>query len=78
MTLSPVPSPLGRGVAEGRGEGVAEGGKQVTTPTATELEEKRNRLRRWISPEYPEAATQGVNHLAVFAKDLEVTAQFYS
>ena len=50
----------------------------MTTPTATELEEKRSRLRRWVSPGQPEVATQGVNHLAVFAKDLEATAEFYS
>ena len=26
----------------------------------------------------PEAATQGINHVAMFAKDLEATAAFYS
>ena len=50
----------------------------MTTLNETELEEKRSRLRRWILAGHPEAATQGLNHLAVFAKDLEVTAEFYS
>jgi catechol 2,3-dioxygenase-like lactoylglutathione lyase family enzyme len=50
----------------------------MTESIATELEEKRTRLRRWIPTYEPEAATQGVDHLAVFAKDLEVTAEFYS
>ena len=50
----------------------------MTTPGTSELEEKRTRLRRWIPPDQPEPATKGVDHLAVFAKDLEVTAEFYS
>ena len=50
----------------------------MATPTTKELEEKRSRLRHWISPGRAEAATEGVNHLAVFAKDLEITAEFYS
>jgi catechol 2,3-dioxygenase-like lactoylglutathione lyase family enzyme len=50
----------------------------MATPTTKELEEKRSRLRHWISPGGAEAATEGVNHLAVFAKDLEITAEFYS
>ena len=50
----------------------------MTTPGTSELEEKRTRLRRWIPPGQPEAATQGMNHLAVFAKDLEATAAFYN
>ena len=56
----------------------------MTTPTAQELpaaqelEEKRARLRNWIPKGEADAATQGVNHLAVFAKDLEATAAFYN
>ena len=50
----------------------------MTTPTATELEDKRARLKKWISGGEPDAATQGLNHLAIFAKDLEATAAFYN
>ena len=50
----------------------------MTTPTAAELKEKRARLSRWIPDGEPDAATQGMNHLAVFAKDLEATAAFYN
>ncbi len=50
----------------------------MTTPTASEIEAKRTRLRKWIPEGEPEAATQGLNHLAVFAKDLEATAAFYN
>ena len=50
----------------------------MTTPTASEIEAKRARLRKWIPEGEPDASTQGVNHLAVFAKDLEATAAFYN
>lgn len=50
----------------------------MTTPTAAELEAKRGRLKKWISSGDREADTQGMNHLAVFVKDLEVTAAFYN
>ncbi len=48
----------------------------MTTPTARELEAKRERLRRWIPREKKGTTTQGVDHIAVFAKDMEVTAAF--
>ena len=50
----------------------------MTTPITPEIEERRARLRNWIPAGQQEAATQGVDHIAVFAKDLERTAQFYS
>ena len=50
----------------------------MTATDTAELEKKRSRLRNWILDVEPEAATQGINHVAVFAKDLEVTAAFYS
>ena len=50
----------------------------MTTPTASELDQKRERLRGWIPQDKLESATGGVDHLAVFAKDLEATADFYS
>ena len=50
----------------------------MTTKTTQDLEAKRERIRRLIPADPGESATAGVNHLAVFAKDLEVTAEFYS
>ncbi len=50
----------------------------MTTPTAHELDQKRERLRRFIPGDVEQSTTQGVDHLAVFAKDLEATAAFYS
>ena len=50
----------------------------MTTPTATDLEAKRDRLKKWIPQGQSEAATHGMNHVAIFAKDLEKTAAFYS
>ena len=50
----------------------------MTTVTNQEMEAKRERIRRLIPADPGESATAGVNHLAVFAKDLEVTAEFYS
>ena len=50
----------------------------MTTPTAAELQAKRARLKKWIPGGGADAATQGMNHLAVFAKDLEATAAFYN
>ena len=50
----------------------------MTTPTAAELERKRAKLKKWIPDGEREADTQGMNHLAVFAKDLEATAAFYN
>ena len=50
----------------------------MTTPSAAELEAKRACLKKWVTVGGVDAATQGMNHLAVFAKDLEVTAAFYN
>ena len=50
----------------------------MTTPTKRDLAEKRARLSRWIPEPTKETVTQGVNHVAVYAKDLETTAAFYS
>ncbi len=49
----------------------------MTTPTA-DLEAKRDRLKKWIPQGQSEASTHGMNHVAIFAKDLEKTAAFYS
>lgn len=49
----------------------------MTTPTA-DLEAKRDRLKKWIPQGQSEASTHGMNHVAIFAKDLEATAAFYS
>ena len=46
--------------------------------TKAELERRRDGLRRWIPRGRTESVTQGVNHVAVFAKDLEATAAFYA
>ena len=50
----------------------------MTTETEKELGRRRDLLRRWIPAETAGAPTQGVDHVAVFAKDLEATASFYS
>ena len=42
------------------------------------VEEKRERLRGMIPSGAKDGPTEGVNHIAVFAKDLEKTAAFYS
>ena len=49
----------------------------AANPIDLRIEEVRNRLKLLVG-QGPEAApTRGVNHLAVFALDLEATAQFY-
>ncbi len=49
------------------------------TASANDIESKRDRLRAMIpAGEVAEAPTDGVDHIAVFAKDLEQTARFYS
>ena len=49
------------------------------TASAHDTEAKRERLRAMIPAEgAAEATTGGVDHIAVFAKDLEQTARFYS
>lgn len=50
----------------------------MTTPTSQAMEQKRARLRNWVTADHPEASTRGVDHVAVFAKDLEETATFYT
>jgi len=50
----------------------------VATPTRQQIDEKRAQLSRWIPEREGGSATLGVNHVAVFAKDLEATAAFYT
>ena len=50
----------------------------VATSAARELDERRAKLRRWIPDAAKDSVSQGVNHVAVYAKDLEVTAAFYA
>ena len=50
----------------------------MTTESSQELEAKRERISRRIPADLGPSATAGVNHLAVFAKDLEATAEFYA
>ena len=47
----------------------------TTSESATEA--MRERLRKLIPVDGKDGPTQGVNHIAVFAKDLEATAKFY-
>ncbi len=49
----------------------------MTTSDST-TEAMRERLRSLIPADGKDGPTQGVNHIAVFAKDLEATAKFYS
>ena len=50
----------------------------MTTESTQQTDAKRERIRRLIPADPGEPATAGVNHLAVFAKDLEVTAELSS
>lgn len=50
----------------------------MTTSTEQQLIQKRDRIRQWIPQGKQRSSTVGVDHMAVFAKDLEVTAAFYS
>ena len=50
----------------------------MTTPTKQDLDENRARLRRWVPKSGKQSTTRRVNHVAVYAKDLEATAAFYS
>ena len=50
----------------------------MTTPTIEDLEAKRARLHQWIPQGKRRSATRGVDHIAVFARDLEATAAFYT
>ena len=49
----------------------------MTTSDST-IEALRERLRGFIPEGGKDGPTQGVNHIAVFAKDLEATAKFYT
>ena len=40
--------------------------------------EKRAHLSRWIPEDKKQSVTQGVNHVAVYCKDLDETARFYT
>ncbi len=42
------------------------------------MEEKREHIRRWIPKDAKTSVTQGVNHVAVYCKDLDETARFYT
>lgn len=48
------------------------------TTARQELEEKRTQLRRWVPTGTNQSVTQGVNHVAIYAKDLDATAAFYT
>ena len=48
------------------------------TPTKQEIDDRRAQLRRWIPERKGQSVTLGVNHVAVFAKDMEATAAFYT
>ena len=48
----------------------------MTTESTQEREAERERIRKLIPANQGESATAGVNHLSVFSKDLEVTAEF--
>ena len=48
----------------------------MTTPNS-HTNAMRERLRKLIPEGSKDGPTQGVNHIAVFAKDLETTAKFY-
>jgi hypothetical protein len=52
--------------------------EDVMTTSGHSTEAKRERLRAMIPQGAADAATGGVDHIAVFAKDLEQTARFYS
>ena len=43
-----------------------------------EMMEKRAHLSRWIPENKKQSVTQGVNHVAVYCKDLDETARFYT
>ena len=50
----------------------------MTTSSESDLDQKRARLRKWLPEGQSEASTQGMNHVAIFVKDMEATAEFYS
>lgn len=50
----------------------------MTRPMSEETRQKRERLSRWIPTETKDSVTKGVNHVAVYCKDLDETARFYT
>ena len=50
----------------------------MTRPMSEEMHQKRERLSRWIPTETRDSVTRGVNHVAVYCKDLDETARFYT
>ena len=50
----------------------------MATESKKELEQRRESLRRWIPSTGRRSSTKGVNHVAIYSKDLEATAAFYS
>ena len=42
------------------------------------MEERREHIRRFIPKEPTQSATQGANHIAVYCKDQDATARFYT
>ena len=49
----------------------------MTAELNEEIEEKRARLQRLVGTGPSSGPTEGINHLAVFALDLDATADFY-
>ena len=50
----------------------------MTKSAHDQMMEKRARLSQWIPKEPEQSVTQGVNHVAVYCKDMEETARFYT
>ena len=50
----------------------------MATESEERLERKRDQLRRYIEVGPAQSSAMGINHLAVLARDLEATADFYS
>ena len=50
----------------------------MTSSTEAEIRDRRERLKRWIPDGSLDGPTHGINHIAVFVKDMEETARFYT
>ena len=50
----------------------------MTSSTSKSLEERQESLRRWIPENGKTDSSKGVNHIAVFSKDLEATAAMFT
>ena len=50
----------------------------MTRQMSEEMRQKRERLSRWIPTETQDSVTKGVSHVAVYCKDLDETARFYT